>query len=229
MRRRRDAAPDRDARRRRRRVPAPIADNARVNTLRLSIAFTLRDWRAGELRLLLAALVVAVASIASVGFFVDRMRQALSLEARQLLGGDLVVASDQPLPEAWLATARANGLAIAQTVNFPSMVIAGDRPRLASVKAVSAGYPLRGQLRVAQQVNGPDAPATGVPPRGAMWADAQLVQELGTGIGTRAELGESTFTVERAITLEPDRGANFVNLAPRVMIRLDDLAATDLV
>ncbi|MFO1197154.1 MAG: FtsX-like permease family protein [Burkholderiaceae bacterium] len=200
-----------------------------MNTLRLSIAFTLRDWRAGELRLLLAALVVAVASIASVGFFVDRMRQALSLEARQLLGGDLVVASDQPLPEAWLATARANGLAIAQTVNFPSMVIAGDRPRLASVKAVSAGYPLRGQLRVAEKVNGPDAPATGVPPRGVMWADAQLVQELGTGIGTRAELGESTFTVERAITLEPDRGANFVNLAPRVMIRLDDLAATGLV
>ncbi|MEN9315341.1 MAG: hypothetical protein RIS35_1734, partial [Pseudomonadota bacterium] len=74
-----------------------------MNLAAFSLQLTRRDWRAGELRMLLLALLVAVASIASVGFFVDRMRQALSLEARQLLGGDLVIASDAPFEDAWLA------------------------------------------------------------------------------------------------------------------------------
>ena len=200
-----------------------------MNPLRFSWQLTRRDWRAGELRLLLAALVVAVASIASVGFFVDRMRQALSLEARQLLGADLVLAADQPIDEAWAGEARKRGLAVARTVNFPSMVMAGDKPLLASVKAVSDGYPLRGRLRVAAQLNAADDFAQGVPPRGTLWADGQLLLGLGAAAGDRVELGESHFRIDRVITLEPDRGANFVNFAPRALIHLDDLEATRLV
>lgn len=200
-----------------------------MNPFAFSLRLTARDWRAGELRALLLALVVAVASIASVGFFVDRMRQALSLEARQLLGADLVVAADREIDPDLLAEARSRGLATAVTVNFPSMVVADGRPQLAAVKAVSEGYPLRGRLRVADAPNAPDAPAQGIPPPGAAWADAQLVQGLGVAVGGRAGLGDSTFVVDRVITLEPDRGANFVNFAPRVMIRLDELEATRLV
>jgi len=200
-----------------------------LNPLTFSWQLTRRDWRAGELRLLLAALVIAVASIASVGFFVDRMRQALALEARQLLGADLVIVSDQPVPAQWADEARGLGLRIAQTVNFPSMAVAGGLPQLASVKAVSDDYPLRGRLRVAAAPNAPDEFAQGVPSPGMMWADAQLLQALGAEPGARVELGDAGFSVERVITLEPDRGANFVNFAPRVLIRLDDLAATGLI
>lgn len=201
-----------------------------MNPLRLSWQLTRRDWRAGELRLLLAALVVAVASISSVGFFVDRMRQALSLEARQLLGADLVVASDRELPRSWLDEAARRGLAIAQTVNFPSMVIGGSgQPQLAAVKAVSDGYPLRGELRVASGPGVADAPARGIPAPGTLWVDAQLLQSLGESPGARLELGELHFEAAGIITVEPDRGANFVNFAPRAMIRLDQLAATGLV
>lgn len=195
----------------------------------LSWRFLLRDWRAGELGLLIAALLVAVAAIAAVGFFVDRMRLALSLEARQLLGADLVVATDRPLEPQWLERARAEGLTVARTVGFPSMVAAGGRPQLASVKAVSDAYPLRGRLRVAAGPGATDEPAEGVPGRGELWADAQLLQALGVRPGEQVELGESRFTVTRLITVEPDRGANFVNFAPRALIRLDDLDATGLV
>ena len=218
-------------------LPGPTPDAGRAGRrlpavsrwLRLSWQFTRRDWRAGELGLLLAALVVAAASISAVGFFVDRMRQALSLEARQLLGADLVIASDRSPDPAWLAEAHYRGLQVAQTVNFPSMVMAGGRPQLASVKAVSDTYPLRGRLRVAEQANAADAPAAQPLARGKLWGDAQLLQALGARVGARVELGESVFAIDRVITVEPDRGANFINFAPRAMIRLEDLAATGLV
>jgi putative ABC transport system permease protein len=157
------------------------------------------------------------------------MRQALSLEARQLLGADLVLAADQPIGPEWADAARERGLAVARTVNFPSMVMAGDKPLLASVKAVSDGYPLRGRLKVAPRLNAPDDFAQGVPARGTLWADGQLLLGLGADAGADVELGELRFRIERAITLEPDRGANFVNFAPRALIHLDDLEATRLV
>ncbi len=200
-----------------------------MNPIAVSLQFTRRDWRAGELRLLLAALVIAVASIASVGFFVDRMRQALSLEARQLLGADLVIAADRPIAADFAEQARSRGLRVASTVNFPSMAVAGGRPQLASVKAVSEGYPLRGRLRVAPAPNAPDGFAQDAPARGTLWGDAQLIQALGVAMGGRVELGDIEFAVERVITLEPDRGASFVNFAPRALIRLEDLEATRLV
>ena len=200
-----------------------------MNPIRFSWHLTRRDWRAGELRLLLAALVVAVAALASVGVFVDRMRLALAAEARQLLGADLVLASDQPIGPAFRDEARRRGLQVGETVNFPSMVVADGRPQLASIKAVSDNYPLRGKLRVAERINGPDAATDGTPAPGTVWGDAQLLLTLGVGTGATVELGESRFTVGRVITLEPDRGASFVNFAPRALIRLDALEATRLI
>jgi putative ABC transport system permease protein len=145
-----------------------------MDPIRFSWVLTRRDWRAGELRLLAAALVVAVAAIASVGFFVDRMKTALNQQARQLLGADLVVASEAPLAEAIEIAASARGLQLVHTVSFPSMAVAeptgpkgttrtkGEaRSLLASIKAVSAGYPLRGTVRTAERDGGPDAPAAG--------------------------------------------------------------------
>ncbi len=201
-----------------------------MNPLSFSWQLMRRDWRAGELRLLLAALLVAVAAIASVGFFVDRMRQALSLEARQLLGADLVIASDRTLPPAWTDEAARLGLSTALTVNFPSMVVADDGPpQLASIKAVSDGYPLRGAVRVASAPGAADEAAQGIPAPGTLWIDAQLLQALGAAPGASLELGDRRFQADRVITLEPDRGANFVNFAPRALLRLDELEATGLV
>jgi len=206
-----------------------------MDPIRLSWTLTRRDWRAGELRLLAAALVVAVAAISSVGFFVDRMKSALSLQARQLLGADLVIASDARAPQVLSQRAQAAGLQVAETVNFPSMALAdaavGAAPSvlLASIKAVSAGYPLRGTVRVAPAPDAPDAAAEAIPARGTVWVDPALLQGLGLAVGDPLQLGDSRFRIDRVITVEPDRGANFVNFAPRAMIALDDLDDTRLI
>ena len=201
------------------------------------IAFSLRmfkrDARAGELRLLAAALVLAVAALSAVGFFTDRVSQALAQEANRLLGADLLLRADHPWPEARANEARSLGLRVAETRVFPSMAQLGEggesRAQLAEIKAVSADYPLRGSLRVAPAANAADAPAAEAPPPGAVWLDERLMTALAAKVGDVLQLGSLRLRVAAVLTQEPDRGLNFFAVAPRLMMNLADLEATQLI
>jgi putative ABC transport system permease protein len=192
-----------------------------------------RDFRAGELRLLLVAVTLAVAALTAVGFFADRLNHGLARDARQLLGGDAIVASDQPLPPAFVDKAKALGLTVAQTAGFPSMGRApddkGGGTRLVAVKSVSEAYPLRGQLRVQLAGGGPEQPVTHGPARGEVWVDAPLLEALQLKLGDALLLGDATLRIGAVIVVEPDRGAGFLSFAPRVMLHEADLASTALV
>lgn len=188
-----------------------------------------RDWRAGELRILALALVVAVASVTSVGFFADRVRQALAREAHQLMGADLVLSADHAWPRTVREEIVRRGLALAQSTGFVSMARRSEQVQLASVKAVSRGYPLRGKLRVATKRNAPDAETDRVPGQGTVWVDERMALALGAEVGDAIELGSARFTVGAILTLEPDRGVSFFNIAPRLMMNLADVPATGLV
>ncbi|MDC8759359.1 ABC transporter permease [Janthinobacterium fluminis] len=205
--------------------------------LSLSLKMTGRDWRAGQLRFLLVALIVAVAALSAVGFFVDRLRAGLNRDAHQLLGADLVVNADNPIPPAWRAEAARRGLAMAHTVVFPSMAQAGEgeqsQSQLASIKAVSAGYPLRGKVKITtspERAGEADGSATqAIPAPGTVWVDAAILTGLKAAVGDTIRLGERRFTIAQLIASEPDRGAAFLNFAPRVMLPLSELDATGLV
>src|SRR6478752_7087773 len=192
-----------------------------------------RDLRAGELRLLLVAVTLAVAALTAVGFFADRLKGGLARDARQLLGGDAVVVSDAPTPAAFLERARALGLQSATTLVFPSMGRApeaqGGASRLVALKAVPTGYPLRGSLQVANALDTPGQPTRDIPARGEAWADPSLLEALALKVGDPLLLGDAQLRIARVITAEPDRGTGFLNFAPRVMINEADLAATRLV
>jgi putative ABC transport system permease protein len=194
---------------------------------------TWRDFQAGELRLLALAVLLAVAALTAVAFFADRLNAGLARDARQLLGGDAVVASDQPAPAGLSQRAQALGLQTASSAGFPSMGRApdsrGGASRLVAVKAVSPNYPLRGQLQVK---SGPEAlvqAAAGGPPRGVVWVDEAVLESLGLSIGDELLLGDAALRIERLIVVEPDRGAGFLSFAPRVMLHMADLPATGLV
>ncbi len=198
-----------------------------------SLRMTLRDWRAGELRFLLVALIVAVAALSSVGFFVDRMRSGMERDAHQLLGADLLINADKPLPEVWYSEAQQRNLMLTNTVSFVSMALAGEGEksvaRLVSVKAVAPGYPLRGNLKITT-AQGIDSVVTrDIPAAGTVWIDPTLLSGLHVKMGDAIRLGESIFTVGKLIDMEPDRGASFLSFAPRVMLPLSDLDATGLV
>lgn len=199
---------------------------------------TARDWRSGELTMLVLALVLAVAALASVGFLADRLQQGLERDARRMIAADFIVRADHALDPVFSTEAGALGLRTATTTIFPSMVMragAGEAAqgalpsaRLAAVKAVSPTYPLRGALRIAAAPDAPDAPATGIPPRGTAWVDAELLGALHARVGDQVVLGARTFTIGAVITRELDRGFSFVNFSPRLMLREDELASTGL-
>jgi len=164
-----------------------------------------RDWRAGELRVLAAALVIAVAAMTSVAFFADRVGQALLRDAHQLLGADLVLASDHPWKADVAQAIRGRGLEEAAAVNFVSMAFAGEKNQLAGVKAVTENYPLRGRLRVARAPGEEDAPAERGPRPGTVWLEERLVSALDAPVGSRIRLGRAELEVAAVLTLEPER------------------------
>ncbi|MCU7851896.1 MAG: FtsX-like permease family protein [Candidatus Thiodiazotropha sp. (ex Monitilora ramsayi)] len=194
----------------------------------LALKLLRRDWRAGELRLLVTALVIAVASVTSVGFFTDRIERAMQRQAAEVLAADLRLDSSQPLDEKLLQAADQRQLRSAQTVGFPSVVLNDGNTQLVQVKAVTQTYPLRGRLLIRESTTGENLPTQDIPLPGEVWLEERLLPLLGLDIGDTIKLGQLQFHVSRVITYEPDRASNLFQLAPRVMINRSDLAATGL-
>ena len=201
--------------------------------LQLGWQSTWRDLRAGELRLLIVAVTLAVASLTAVGFFADRLKGGLERDARQLLGGDVIVNSDQPAPAEFLDKALALGLRTSQQLSFPTMARARDEDggasKLVAFKAVAAGYPLRGNLRVAEGPGLSGELTREIPAAGTVWVEAALLDALGLGMGQPMLLGDASLRVSKIIVSEPDRGGGFISFSPRVMLNQADVAATGLV
>ena len=201
--------------------------------LQLGWRTLLRDLRAGELRLLAVAVTLAVAALTSVAFFADRLQGGLQRDALQILGGDAVVASDNPTPASFVQRARALGLQGVTSVGFPTMGRASDAQggasRLVAFKSVQPGYPLRGSLTVADAPGAPEQTTRDIPAPGEVWVDAPLLDALGLKMGDPLLLGDASLRIARIIVIEPDRGAGFMAFAPRVMVNEVDVAATGLV
>ena len=189
-----------------------------------------RDWRAGELTILALALIIAVASVSSVNFFTSRIHQALEGQANGLLGGDLVLVSSNPIADARLQDVNQLGLRYVQTVEFPTMVLAGEQMQLASLKAVGDAYPLRGVNRVARELFVAGDQVEGGPGRGSVWVGGRLLTALNIRVGDEIQVGDSSLTVAGILTNEPDQaGGMLFGVAPRLLMHLGDLAATGLV
>src|SRR5262249_29778851 len=120
--------------------------------LQLAGRLLVRDWRAGEVTLIAAAIVIAVAAVTTIGFFTDRVQRALRVEASRLLGADPAIGDSRPIAREWKAEARRRGLTAVTVARFPSMVLRGERNMLSDVKVVEAGFPARGEVRIAERL-----------------------------------------------------------------------------
>jgi putative ABC transport system permease protein len=199
-----------------------------MRALRFALLALARDWRSGELAVLLAALLVAVTALTGVGFFTDRIGQAVAQRAAEVLAADLRLRSPEPVGPEYQALAAERGLATARTVFFPSVVFFGEDSALAAIRAVGPGYPLRGRLRISDAPFAPSRDTDALPARGEAWLDPRLLARLGAAVGDRVSVGAASFTVSRVLDYRPDQGANFVDLAPSLLLPLDDLASTEL-
>ena len=196
---------------------------------RLALRLLMRDWRAGELSVLLAALLTAVTALTAVAFLTDRVAQTVALRAAESLAADLRVSSARPVTPSYIEEAHAAGLATAETASMPSVVFAGERNTLAGILAAGPGYPLRGELRTSGRLLGEPEPAEGIPAPGEAWASPRLLARLGVDTGTPIEVGAARLTITRVLEHRPDEGFRFADLAPTLLINGADLAATGLV
>ncbi len=200
-----------------------------MKNFKLAMRMLRRNWAAGELRVLLVGLLIAVASVTTVGFFADRVQGALDRQANELLGGDLVLVADQPIPPAFEASARGMGLALARSRTFPSMVSAEGGVNLAEIKAVSEGFPLRGKLRVVEAIGAAEREVAGGPKPGTTWIGLALAARLALKAGDSLQVGRAKLTVAQIVTREPDSVLDYFGIAPRVLMNEADLAATGLI
>ena len=191
-----------------------------------------RDLKAGEIRILLAALVLAVLAVTAVGFVTDRAERALAIEANRLLGGDAVVRGDSPISEAIVGMADRLALQRTATMELNTMISVGSgtdvRLQLGDLRALGTGFPLRGAFRIAG-ADGVERDANSVPASGTAWLSRAGASTLGAQVGDTLGIGESRFTLAALVVAEPDAALDYFNIAPKVFVNLDDLPATGLV
>lgn len=195
----------------------------------LSWRFLLRDWRAGELWLLVISMLVAVSISTAIALFSERLQLSLGRQVAEVLGADMTIRSPGPVQESLLLEAEKQGLARSTTLEFPSVVMAGDEMQLVSAKAVEENYPLRGHIRAAEQPFESDEIVDAVPFPGEVWLEPRLFPLLGVSIGDSIVLGEKELEISKAITLETDRGGSFYSLSPRVLFNMADVESTNII
>ncbi len=199
-----------------------------MNSFSLSFRLLLRQSRSGALGLLAAGLVVATAALVAVSSFTDRVGRALEREAGEALAADLIVAGRDRLPREYFEPAESMGLDTAEIILMSTAVFVGDDSMLIDVKGVAGGYPLRGELRLADRLGGEDEAVRAIPERGTAWLEPRGLRYLDADVGDTTELGYSELTITRSLVFEPDRGGSRFMLAPRMMVNLEDLLESEL-
>ena len=165
-----------------------------------------RELRSGEVLVLLAAVGLAVAALTAVGFLTDRIGKAVARQANEVLAADLRLRSQAPVPDEWRELAAEYDLQTADTLSFPSVVFHDDDNALSTIKVVSERYPLRGAVRVSDELFGEQREVTGIPAAGEVWADGALLARVGAGVGDVLEIGELQLKVSAVLTYRPSRG-----------------------
>lgn len=200
--------------------------------LKLVLKLAARDWKSGELRLLVVSILVAVGTVTAITMFVSRLQVAMEHESAAFLGADRVISSNEPIPDLFREEAESLALTLSETVTFPTVVtspVEEARTQLASVKVVDEKYPLRGELRVADVPFGEHRATQSVPAPGSVWLEPRLFPALNVTQGDYVGIGHAELRVDKVLAVDPNRGGSMFDMAPRVIMRAEDIAATQVV
>ncbi len=200
-----------------------------MRAVRLALRTLMREWRSGELGVLLLALTVAVAALTGVGFLVSRISAAVALQASSVLAADIRLGSPHPIADSYFAEATRRGLRSARSANLLSVVFNGEASQLTNLAAVSAQYPLRGRVLIAPEPFAKGSPAAGIPAPGEVWPDSKLLAAVGGRVGGQLAIGAANFRVTHVLISRPDQSGTFADLAPNLLMNAVDLPATQLI
>ena len=182
----------------------------------------------GDLLILFLSIVLAVTSISSVGFLGDRLKSSMQMQASSILGADLVLRSASKIDSKYLDLAAANDLDSAEMSTFLSMIITEEDNLLTSIKAVTASYPLRGELKIVNS-QGAKIKHFGSPEPGNIWIERKVLETLELMELDKVSIGNKNFTVEGIIEDYPDRNSSFVGFYPVAIVNINDVDAMGVI
>ena len=200
-----------------------------MRAVTLALRSLAREWRSGELGVLLLALAVAVAALTGVGFLVSRISTAVALQASEVLAADVRLGSPQPVSGAYFDEAKRRGIATARNTALLSVVFNGERSQLTNLRAVTPGYPLRGRVLVADEPFVAGHPIKDIPHPGEIWPDSKLLAAVDAHVGSQLTIGAATLRITNVLISRPDQGGTFAELAPSLLMNEADLPATQLI
>ncbi|MEI6738281.1 MAG: FtsX-like permease family protein, partial [Pseudomonadota bacterium] len=210
-------------------------DDHRNFMKKISLALKLlrRNAHAIDVKVLLVALVIAVASVTTVAFFTDRVWSAIKRQANELIAADVIIKSTEPIDGRFKVEAERLQLKTVDVVSFPSMV-AGDEAKgqgvsLSELKAVTSGFPLRGKIRIADSLGQPDHEAETIPLQGTVWVAPTLLSRINLRVGDQLKVGAKNLQVAKILTKESDAVLDYFGVIPRVLLNHADLDATKLI
>jgi len=196
---------------------------------KLAARLAWRDWRGGELSLLFVALVLATTSVTSISLFTHQVKQSMVAQGADLIAADLRLNTSQPVSQLWLDKAQTLSLQQAQLSQFQAMVFAQQSMQLASIKAVSKNYPLRGEITVSNAAFELGTAIEHGPKQGEIWPDSRLLASLNATLNDTIDVGQLSLKISQILISEPDQASGFSSFAPSAMIHLSDLEATEAV
>ncbi|STX27559.1 lipoprotein releasing system, transmembrane protein, LolC/E family [Legionella beliardensis] len=189
-----------------------------------------RDWQNGELTLLALALIVAVTCISALNNFSFLVNSLLNQQATQMLGADVIVTSNAPIPTNWEDKAKALTLSQGKTISFLSMVTASnDNLQLAQISAIATPYPLKGYTKIASHTSSSPTSVNQAPALGQVWVEARLLPLLAVNVGDPITIGAASFIINGLIIEEPGQTGDWFNISPRILMNQADLAKTQVI
>lgn len=199
------------------------------NYLPLATRLLRRDWNSGELKVLVIALLIAVASMTSTGIFTQRIDNAMTDQAGQFLGADLLLKSSRTIRDEILSYAQRVKLKTSSAISFSSVIVAHDEFQLSHVKAVDSHYPLLSQIKISKTLYGSDKPVNYGPAKGEVWLAPRLFSLLSLSLGDFIELGESRLQVSAVLKHDPGQASSIMSIAPHLLMNIQDVDKTGII
>lgn len=200
-----------------------------LNDLRLGARLLLRDWHAGELKILLLALVISVTSMGSIGLFIQRIEAAMLDQTGQFLGANLILESPRQISDEIKQQAQRDQLDSSNVISFSSVIVANDQFQLSHIKAVDEHYPLLSEIRISEQLYGEEVARSHGPAKGEVWLVPRLFNLLGIELGEQVEIGRHKLTVSAVLKYDPGQAFSFMSIAPKLLMHIDDIEATGII
>lgn len=178
----------------------------------------LQSFRTGGLYLLIIALSLAISATTALKFSNDQVKNAVSLQASQMLGADLVLSNNEPIEQQWKKKAEQLGLKQTNVTIFSSMAHTQDKFVMVNVKAIEPLFPLRGQLEI--------EPSAKAIQSGEVWLSQRAADLLKVKPEDTVSIADGTFRFSGVIVRDSNQELGFSGFSPTVIIHQADIAKT---